>query len=547
MSELPRDERLLVLTPTGRDAELVVQTLQAEKLSALRCADVHTFMRRLAEGAAAGIVAEEAMKDAVHLQQLDQVLQHQAPWSDFPLILIAWGEQSARHSAARYRTFQRLGNLTILERPFHRETLLIAAQSALRNRHRQYEARAHLEERQHAAEELERRVAERTRTLAETQEALHQAQKLEAIGRLAGGVAHDFNNLMTGIQGIAEDLASQFSPGAPEKADLDEILKATGRASALTKQLLAFGRKQVIAPQVLDLNHAVDNMKPLLLRLMREDIALRLVLEPAVGNIWIDRSNFEQILINLVMNARDAMVHGGTLTIETRSIENAGSPPRYVRLDIRDTGMGMSHDIMQQVFEPFFTTKGVGKGTGLGLATVYGHVKQSNGDITVSSEAGKGTTMTITWPVVALPAQSARGAFVQAPKGSETILVVEDEDIVRSVAVRTLKRQGYRVLEASNGAAALKLAADPGLSIDLLLADVVMPEMDGWHVAQALTATRPKLVVLFMSAHTEDVIMHKGVLNPGVSFLEKPFNAESLSRKVRAVLDRELNAARLNS
>ena len=367
-----------------------------------------------------------------------------------------------------------------------------------------------------------------------------QAQKMETIGRLAGGVAHDFNNLLTAIIGFATLARKALPSGDPVATDIEQILKNSNRAAGLTRQLLTFSRQQVIAPQVLSPNSLVLDMDKMLRRLIGEDIELTTVPGAGVGSIRVDRVQMEQVLINLVVNARDAMPHGGKLTIETAAVRLDGAhPDDFVMLAVSDTGVGMSNEVKSHVFEPFFTTKDVDKGTGLGLATVYGIVKQHDGEVTVDSEPGQGTTFKIYLPCFNHTGEPEPDRTKSAPRGGgETVLIVEDEQAVRSIAVRILKGLGYATLEAASGADALKTAGDFPADIQLLLTDVVMPQMSGHSLAEKLKELRPGLRVLYMSGYPENVISHQGTLDPGVSFLPKPFSEESMATRVREVLER---------
>jgi PAS domain S-box-containing protein len=374
----------------------------------------------------------------------------------------------------------------------------------------------------------DRRVA--ADALRRTEEQFRQAQKMEAVGRLAGGVAHDFNNLLSVILSYAELASDELKPGDPLRADLQEIHSAGKRASELTRQLLTFSRQQVIQPTILDLNGIVSGMTTMLGRLLGEDIALIAQLDPEIGPVLADAGQLEQVVMNLAVNARDAMPGGGTLTIETRRAEvgaadahGAGrAPGAYVVLAITDTGIGMDAATRGRIFEPFFTTKQKGKGTGLGLATVFGILQQSAAYLPRAEGHASAAT--------------SKGAAV-ATRGTETVLLVEDEDQVRAVACAILRRHGYTVLETANGGEAYLLATQHAGPIHLLLTDVVMPRMSGRLLAEQLAATRPTMRVLFASGYTDDAIVHHGVLGAGVAFLQKPFTPDTLLRKVREVLD----------
>ena len=378
---------------------------------------------------------------------------------------------------------------------------------------------------------------------------LQQAMKMEAVGRLAGGVAHDFNNLLTAIMGNISLALMKLSPSDPAGGLLAEANKAAESAASLTQQLLAFSRKQIIKPKVLDLNILIADMNKLLFRLIGENIDLKMVPGEDLGSVKVDAGQFEQILVNLAVNARDAMPEGGMLFIETANVDLDEEyctkhpyvrPGRFVMLAVSDTGHGMSEEVKRQVFEPFFTTKSKGIGTGLGLATIYGVVKQANGSIEVYSEVGKGTTFKIFLPRVE---DEDAGTPVsplpmELPEGSETVLLVEDEKIVRDVGARILERSGYRVMQAGNGDEAIALAMEYGERIDLLMTDVVMPGMHGRELANRLTRIHPETRVLFTSGYTDNAIVHHGVLDEGVSFIGKPYSPSALAKKVREVLDK---------
>lgn len=378
-------------------------------------------------------------------------------------------------------------------------------------------------------------------------EQLRQAQKMEAVGQLAGGIAHDFNNLLTAITGYSELSLRRLGADDPHRRNLEEIKKAADRAASLTRQLLAFSRKQILEPKVVNLNSIVDSTEKMLRRLIGENIEVSSILEPELWLVKADPSQIEQILMNLVVNARDAMPDGGKLTIETANVEldqnYAGkhvmvSPGPYVMLAVSDTGIGMDAETEAHIFEPFFTTKEIGKGTGLGLSTVYGIVKQSGGYVWVYSEVGQGTTFKVYLPREFEP----ESAFVKSEsrsiaRGTETVLLVEDDDMVRNLAREVLESNGYRVLVASEATEALTLCENSRGEIKLVLTDVVMPQMGGKELAARLLQNSPDLKVLYMSGYTDNAIVHHGVLDESVSFLQKPFTPDALAKKVREVLD----------
>jgi len=382
--------------------------------------------------------------------------------------------------------------------------------------------------------------------LRSAEEQLRQSQKMEAVGRLAGGIAHDFNNVLSVVLSYSEMILSDLAPNNPMRGDLDEICKAALRAADLTRQLLMFSRQQVVAPKVLDLNELVSGMDKMVTRIVGEDVDLVSTAGPRLGHVLADASNVEQIIMNLVVNARDAMPTGGKLTIETANVELGGdyarqhlgvTPGPHVMLAVSDTGIGMDPATQARIFEPFFTTKEMGKGTGLGLSTVFGIAQQSGGSVWVYSEPGAGTTFKVYFPRVEADVDAESPPLAPALlRGSETILLVEDQEQVRVVAYDILKRYGYRVLVAQNAGEALLLSEKHAGTIDLLLTDVVMPQMSGSQLATRLALTRPTMKVLFMSGYTDDSVVRHGVLASGMAFLQKPFTPESLTRKLREVL-----------
>ncbi|HTS18471.1 MAG TPA: ATP-binding protein [Verrucomicrobiae bacterium] len=382
-----------------------------------------------------------------------------------------------------------------------------------------------------------------------SEEQLRQSQKMEAIGRLAGGVAHDFNNLLTVILGHCELLVEQIQTGKLSPESVEEVQSAAQRASQLTRQLLAFSRKQVLQPKVLNLNDVVVGIEKMTRRLIGEDIELRTVLTPSLGLVTADPGQIEQVILNLVVNARDAMPHGGRILIETNNVnlDQASSykhrqlePGDYVMLVITDTGVGMTDSVKEHLFEPFFTTKGPGKGTGLGLATCFGIVRQSGGDIRVYSEPNRGTAFKIFFPRTGQSAATEVPASANASpnRGSETVLLIEDEASVRRLAGSVLRSCGYIVHEACDGAEALQLlSSEHSPRFDLIVSDMVMPRMGGKEVLECVQLKQPRIKVLLVSGYTDDALVDRGALGPGVAFLEKPFSARQLAQRVREVLD----------
>jgi two-component system, cell cycle sensor histidine kinase and response regulator CckA len=388
-------------------------------------------------------------------------------------------------------------------------------------------------------------ISERTRTRAalhQSEEQLRQAQRMDATGRLAGGVAHDFNNLLTTIRGFSDLLLRDIPTGDRRRKDVEQIRKAAERGAVLTRQLLSFGRQQTPEPRRIQLNTVVTSMEGLIQRLIGADITLVTELRPGLGEVNMDPGQLEQVLVNLVLNARDAMLAGGTLTIETGERQISGSsrgrsvkPGRYVVLAVSDTGSGMDSDTLSHMFEPFYTSRAPGSRTGLGLSIVYGIVKQSGGVVRVSSEPGLGTTVKVFFP-----SGDAEGQDLpETPpslRGDETVLLVEDEDGVRELVWKILTEHGHTVLEARHGRDALTLAEGYDQPIQLLLSDVVMPEMGAGELAEQLVAQRPDMKVVFISGYTSDEVVRRGISRRDAAFIQKPFTADELMRKVREVL-----------
>jgi two-component system cell cycle sensor histidine kinase/response regulator CckA len=400
----------------------------------------------------------------------------------------------------------------------------------------------------------EHRAAESGRIRAEdalrqSQEQFRQAQKMEAVGRLAGGVAHDFNNLLSAILSYSELVLDDLPADHASREDVEQIRQAGNRAAELTHQLLAFSRRQLLQLRIIDLNAVVASVDRMLRRVIGEDIELRTVLSPSLGHTKADAGQLEQVLINLAVNARDAMPTGGILTITTANAEVGGrrvagwpqvQPGGYVTLSVRDTGTGMSREVQERIFEPFFTTKGPGHGTGLGLSTVYGIVAQSGGQVFVTSEPGAGSTFTIYLPAHQADIDVAAARPPRAPvrSGAETVLLVEDETLVRQLTHEILRRNGYRVLEAADGVEALAVVRDHAGHIDLMLTDVVMPRMSGHELVELARPVRPDMRILYVSGYSEEAIARQGQLTDGIELLAKPFTPGVLTAKIRELLDR---------
>jgi two-component system, cell cycle sensor histidine kinase and response regulator CckA len=373
------------------------------------------------------------------------------------------------------------------------------------------------------------------------EEQLVHAQKMEAVGRLAGGVAHDFNNMLTAISGYNQMILDELRPDDPLRDYVEEIAKAAGRAGAITRQLLVFSRRQMLEPRVISVSAIISEIEKMLIRLIGEDIRLTLDLQEGIANIKADPNQLEQAIVNLAVNARDAMPSGGQIFLQSANVHldetyvqtHLGvQPGDYVMIAVTDTGHGMDAETRRRIFEPFFTTKERGKGTGLGLSSVYGMVKQSGGDIWVYSEPGKGTTFKLYFPQVHKPVETTVAQVERAePQASTTVLVVEDEQAVRELTVRMLQRLGYSVLSAASGREAIEVSKSFTGRISILVTDVVMPEMSGRQVADAVLSDRPEMKVLFLSGYTEHSAIHQGI-GTGVNFLPKPFSRETLARKL---------------
>jgi signal transduction histidine kinase len=480
------------------------------------------------------LVLLDLMLPGVHGDDVVRRLRADAHTATIPIVLVTGlGDRTTRVRGLE------AGADEFLTKPVDRLELVTRVRTLLRLKHLrdQREAEAVQQTQEHSAGERSR-----------LEEQLRQAQKMEAIGRLAGGVAHDFNNLLTAINGYCEMLLSDLAPDDPRRAYADEIARAGDRGAALTQQLLIFSRKQVVSPELLDLNAIVGDTERLLRRLIGEDIHLENRLGAGLCPVRADPGQVQQVLLNLAVNARDAMPTGGRLTIETATValgepvpHSYGTVPPgdYVTLTVSDTGHGMDAETLSHVFEPFFTTKEAGKGTGLGLSTVYGIVKQSNGHIWVYSEPRRGTVFRIYLPCAAdtLAPPAPPTAPVPATRGTETVLLVEDDPQVRALMVAALQSCGYTVLEAPHGPAAVELAARHPAPIHLLVTDVVLPGLSGRAVAQRVAGRHPGLAVLYVSGYTDHAALQQGLPDRDRALLQKPFTPLGLARKVRQVLD----------
>jgi signal transduction histidine kinase/ActR/RegA family two-component response regulator len=515
--------RILQLEDNPVDAELILTTLiESDIPCQSQLVDTRqAFVAALKEGRMDLILADYSIPGFDGMTALILARQH-CPDVPFLFVSATIGEELAidamHQGATDYVLKQRLGRLV---------------PSVLR-------ALRELDDR------AERKRAEEA--LRQSEKQFRQSQKMEAVGRLAGGIAHDFNNLLTVIMGYSQVLSTELGPQHPLRGKIEETQKAGERAAMLIRQLLTFSRKQSLDPKVLSLNTAVTNLESLLRRLIGEDIHFVTKLDPTNGRLRADQAQLEQVLVNLVVNARDAMPKGGTLTIETAQVELTRSPVyhltplppgHYVRLSVGDTGCGMDRQTQSHIFEPFFTTKGEGKGSGLGLSTVFGIVTQCGGAIDVTSRVGHGTRFDLYFPSVEseILATAPTTPSGQPQRGTETILVVEDEPSVRTLVRDELRKLGYRVIEAKNGVEACLLATQQAGSLQLLLTDVVMPGMGGQELAQHLSVIKPDLRTLFMSGYMDDIGIMAGQEEGTSSFLQKPFTPEVLARAVRNLLD----------
>jgi two-component system cell cycle sensor histidine kinase/response regulator CckA len=515
--------RLLHLEDDPVDAELITTTLMEGNIPCqTQLVDTRqAFVSALKEGRMDLILADYSIPGFDGMTALTLARQH-CPDVPFLFVSATIGEELAidamHQGATDYVLKQRLGRL------------VPSVQRALRE----------LEDR------AERKRAEEA--LRQSEKQFRQSQKMEAVGRLAGGIAHDFNNLLTVIMGYSQVLLTELGPQHPLRGKIEETLKAGERAATLIRQLLTFSSKQSLDPKVLSLNTAVTSLESLLRRLIGEDIQLVSQLDPTNGRLRADQAQLEQILVNLVVNARDAMPKGGTLTIETAQVELTRSPVYhltplppgpYVRLAVSDTGCGMDRRTQSHIFEPFFTTKGEGKGSGLGLSTVFGIVTQCGGAIDVTSRVGHGTRFDLYFPSVESDILTTEPTqpLGRPQRGTETILLVEDEPSVRTLVRDELRKLGYRVVEAKNGVEACLLATQQAGSLQLLLTDVVMPGMGGRELAQHLSVIKPDLRTLFISGYMDDIGIMAGQEEGTSSFLQKPFTPEVLARAVRNLLD----------
>ncbi|MGY2251504.1 ATP-binding protein [Pseudomonas reactans] len=549
----PVSERAIILAPLGRDSSLALMMLNEAGYSGIIASDLGTLCEALEHGSGLLIIAAEALR-GVDLDPLLEHLHQQPAWSDLPIVLMTHHGGSEQNGSSRFSGL--LGNVTFLERPFHPVTLISLVSTALRGRRRQYEARDRLIDLseselrlQRTLETLEQQVEERTAQLRHNEDALRQSQKMEAVGQLTGGIAHDFNNMLTGIIGSLELLRRRVSRGKLDDLDslIDLGVTSANRAAGLTHRLLAFSRRQSLDSKPVEINQLVTSMGELLQRSINESIALDMRL---TGQLWTaeaDPNQLESALLNLVINARDAMPNGGSLTVETtnRHLDSVFTaaygtlkPGDYVELSVSDTGCGIPESVMGRVFDPFFTTKPIGQGTGLGLSMIYGFARQSHGHVTIHSEVGKGTTVSLFLPrfigeiVADVTADAALLPFANA---GETVLIVEDDPAVRVLVSAVLKELGYGFVEAGDADTAMPII-ESDQRIDLLISDVGLPGMNGRQLAEIGRQIRPDLKVLFITGYAEHAAVRGGFLDPGMQLITKPFTFDLLTAKVREMI-----------
>jgi signal transduction histidine kinase/CheY-like chemotaxis protein len=546
-------QRVLVLAPIGRDALAAARHLAESNLDSVVCVNINDLLIKLTEGAAIALVTEEAFLDS-GTRILEKWVASQPPWSDFPFIVLTSRATSTATQAYRMRLLESLGNVSLLERPLNAVTLMSTIRAAMRARRRQYEVHDHLLDRETFTAQLEDQVRQRTGQLERANEqlrqqiserrqveaALQQAQKMEVIGQMTGGIAHDFNNLLTAVLGNLE-LAIRRGKDRNILRYLDGATQAAQRGAKITSQLLAFSRTQRLQTEPIDLNGIVTAMGDLLFRTIGATVRIETVLEGRLWRATADSSQIESVILNLAVNARDAMPGGGRLTITTANVANEDrSKPAelptgdYVRVSVSDTGTGMTEEVLGKAFEPFYTTKPVGSGTGLGLSQVYGIAKQTGGTVTIDTQFGSGTKVSVYLPrTTAVPIVRPADESQNIPlRGHEaTILVVDDDKDVRQLAISCLESLGYQVVAADGGHAAVQIAASDA-RIDLVLIDVAMPEITGVEAMQAILKKRSGLPFVYMTGYVGPT-----KLDPSEKrVLKKPFTIAELAARVEELL-----------
>ena len=562
-------ERVMVLAPLGRDSQVALSIIGEAGYQGEAAGTLNELCAHLRDGAGMAVIAEEAFNGA-DIAPLVAYLQEQPAWSDLPIVLIT--HHGGPDHPPSMRLGKQLGNVTFLERPFHPVALISLVSTAIRGRRRQYEARDRLhdlgesqqrlqsaldagrlgEERlRQLNETLEQQVQERTAQVLQNEEALRQSQKMEAVGQLTGGIAHDFNNMLTGIIGSLELMRRRLSRGKTQDLGnlIDLGITSANRAAGLTHRLLAFSRRQSLDSQPVEMNRLVLAMDELLQRSLDESIRLDMHLDPGLWVAEADPHQLESALLNLVINARDAMPNGGDLVVETsnHTLDEAYTRQQgalavgdYVRLSVRDNGCGMPQSVINRAFDPFFTTKPIGQGTGLGLSMIYGFSKQSRGHVAIESQIGKGTTVNLYLPRFKgdTPVTSPQPAGeVHRARSGETVLVVEDDSAVRLLVCEVLRELGYAYIEAAEASGALPVLNSPQ-RIDLLVSDVGLPGgMNGRQLAEIGRQLRPGLKVLFVTGYAEHAAVRGGFLDAGMQMITKPFTFDRLTAKVREMIE----------
>ncbi|WP_334597529.1 response regulator [Pseudomonas alvandae] len=549
----PLFERALILAPLGRDSQIALMILKEAGFSGLVCSHLGHLCEELEHGAGLLVISSEALVGP-DLETLFQYIEQQPAWSDLPIVLLTHHGGPEQNPVARIGT--QLGNVTFLERPFHPVTLVSLVTTALRGRRRQYDARDRLIDLsnselrlQNTLETLEQQVEERTAQLRHNEEALRQSQKMEAVGQLTGGIAHDFNNMLTGIIGSLELLRRRLARGRTEDLDslIDLGVTSANRAAGLTHRLLAFSRRQSLDSKAVQMNTLVLSMGELLQRSLNESIGLEMRLDEQLWIAEADPNQLESALLNLVLNARDAMPDGGKLVVQTfNQYLDTGftdaytnlEPGDYVVLSVQDSGCGMPEAVINRAFDPFFTTKPIGQGTGLGLSMIYGFSKQSRGHVTIDSEVGKGTTVNLYLPrfigeeIDEPPVHAQQAPYAQ---DGETVLIVEDDPAVRVLVSAVLSELGYAFVEAGDANGAMPILQS-SQRIDLLISDVGLPGMNGRQLAEIGRQIRPDLKVLFITGYAEHAAVRGGFLDSGMQMITKPFTFDLLTAKVREMI-----------
>ncbi|MCO8313651.1 ATP-binding protein [Pseudomonas mandelii] len=546
-------ERAIILAPLGRDSQIALMMLNEAGVEGVITRDLGALCNELSLGAGLLVIASEALLGA-DLEPLLGLIEQQPAWSDLPIVLLTHHGGPEQNPASRLGL--QLGNVTFLERPFHPITLISLVTTALRGRRRQYEARDRLIDLsqselrlQNTLETLEQQVEERTAQLRHNEEVLRQSQKMEAVGQLTGGIAHDFNNMLTGIIGSLELLRRRLARGRTEDLDslIDLGVTSANRAAGLTHRLLAFSRRQSLDSKPVQINTLVVSMDELLQRSINESIHLEMQLDEQLWVAEADPNQLESALLNLVLNARDAMPDGGKLLVKTSNqhldtvFTEAHSnlkPGDYIVLSVTDTGYGMPQSTINRAFDPFFTTKPIGQGTGLGLSMIYGFSKQSGGHVSIHSEVGKGTTVSLFLPRFSGElVQDTRIDAQLAPyaRNGETVLIVEDDPAVRVLVSAVLSELGYAFVEAGDADSAVPIL-NSGQRIDLLISDVGLPGMNGRQLAEIGRQYRPDLKVLFITGYAEHAAVRGGFLDPGMQMITKPFTFDLLTAKVREMI-----------